>query len=148
MKDGIIISIICSNETKIGAEQDAAKQAIVLHRDAFGYTITRLDLVSRTPIMNPEYNDPTPVMDPQYIDVPKLDKLVNRVYGTGSNSEMANAHNVLCDLQTNPIMWTRVDKILFNTKNLNTKFFALHVSFKISSLIEDEILSCDSPMMQ
>jgi exportin-1 len=34
----------------------------------------------------------------------------------------------LQDLQNNPDMWLQVVHILQNTKNLNTKFFALQVS--------------------
>ncbi|VFR01253.1 unnamed protein product [Cuscuta campestris] len=60
--------------------------------------------------MNPEYNDPTPVMDPQYIDVLELDKLVNRVYGTGSNSEatrQAAAYQTACQASANGESWFR-----------------------------------------
>jgi len=38
------------------------------------------------------------------------------------------ADRILQDLQNNPDMWLQVVHILQNTKNLNTKFFALQVS--------------------
>lgn len=37
------------------------------------------------------------------------------------------ADQILRDLQNNPDMWLQVVHILQNTKNLNTKFFALQV---------------------
>lgn len=42
------------------------------------------------------------------------------------------ADQILRDLQNNPDMWLQVMHILQNTKNLNTKFFALQVSWLIA----------------
>jgi exportin-1 len=39
------------------------------------------------------------------------------------------ADQILRELQYNPDMWLQVMHILQNTQNLNTKFFALQVSF-------------------
>lgn len=39
------------------------------------------------------------------------------------------ADQILRELQNNPDMWLQVMHILQNTQNLNTKFFALQVSF-------------------
>ncbi|KAJ4837330.1 Exportin-1 [Turnera subulata] len=61
----------------------------------------------------------------QPIDVPLLDATVAAFYGTGSKEERAAADRILQDLQNNPDMWLQVVHILQNTKNLNTKFFAL-----------------------
>ncbi|KAJ6858657.1 protein EXPORTIN 1A-like isoform X3 [Populus alba x Populus x berolinensis] len=63
----------------------------------------------------------------QAIDVPLLDATVAAFYGTGSKEERAAADRILQDLQSNPDMWLQVVHILQNTKNLNTKFFALQV---------------------
>ncbi|KAJ6360390.1 hypothetical protein OIU85_004473 [Salix viminalis] len=63
----------------------------------------------------------------QAIDVPLLDATVAAFYGTGSKEERVAADRILQDLQNNPDMWLQVVHILQNTKNLNTKFFALQV---------------------
>ncbi|KAB5529717.1 hypothetical protein DKX38_019798 [Salix brachista] len=86
----------------------------------------------------------------QAIDVPLLDATVAAFYGTGSKEEVrfslfhsnakayittqlffnprrVAADRILQDLQNNPDMWLQVVHILQNTKNLNTKFFALQV---------------------
>ncbi|CAL1412310.1 unnamed protein product [Linum trigynum] len=63
----------------------------------------------------------------QPIDVSLLDATVGAFYGTGSKDERAAADRILQDLQGNPDMWLQVVHILQNTKNLNTKFFALQV---------------------
>ncbi|KAI4330800.1 hypothetical protein MLD38_029049 [Melastoma candidum] len=63
----------------------------------------------------------------QPIDVPLLDATVSAFYGTGSKAERAAADQILRELQTNPDTWLQVVHILQNTKNLNTKFFALQV---------------------
>ncbi|KAJ6855105.1 hypothetical protein NC651_039930 [Populus alba x Populus x berolinensis] len=63
----------------------------------------------------------------QALDVPLLDATVAAFYGTGSKEERAAADRILQDLQSNPDMWLQVVHILQNTKNLNTKFFALQV---------------------
>ncbi|KAF2306654.1 hypothetical protein GH714_020121 [Hevea brasiliensis] len=63
----------------------------------------------------------------QPIDVSLLDATVAAFYGTGSKEERAAADRILQDLQSNPDMWLQVVNILQNTKNLNTKFFALQV---------------------
>ncbi|XP_044468960.1 protein EXPORTIN 1A [Mangifera indica] len=63
----------------------------------------------------------------QPIDVALLDATVAAFYGTGSKEERTAADQVLRDLQNNPDMWLQVVHILQNTKNLNTKFFALQV---------------------
>ncbi|KAG6576869.1 Protein EXPORTIN 1A, partial [Cucurbita argyrosperma subsp. sororia] len=63
----------------------------------------------------------------QPIDVPLLDATVAAFYGTGSKEERSAADQILRDLQNNADMWLQVVHILQNTKNLNTKFFALQV---------------------
>ncbi|KAL4595811.1 hypothetical protein ACB098_12G098700 [Castanea mollissima] len=63
----------------------------------------------------------------QPIDVALLDATVAAFYGTGSKEERTAADQILRDLQNNPDMWLQVMHILQNTKNLNTKFFALQV---------------------
>lgn len=63
----------------------------------------------------------------QPIDVGLLDATVAAFYGTGSKEERSAADQILRDLQNNPDMWLQVVHILQNTKNLNTKFFALQV---------------------
>ncbi|KAK4789346.1 hypothetical protein SAY86_020665 [Trapa natans] len=63
----------------------------------------------------------------QPIDVPLLDGTVAAFYGTGSKEERMAADQILRDLQNNPDTWLQVVHILQNTKNLNTKFFALQV---------------------
>ncbi|KAH7538418.1 hypothetical protein FEM48_Zijuj03G0197400 [Ziziphus jujuba var. spinosa] len=63
----------------------------------------------------------------QPIDVSLLDATVAAFYGTGSKEERTAADQILRDLQNNPDMWLQVVHILQNTKNLNTKFFALQV---------------------
>ncbi|KAL5568216.1 hypothetical protein UlMin_024791 [Ulmus minor] len=63
----------------------------------------------------------------QPIDVGLLDATVAAFYGTGSKEERQAADQILRDLQNNPDMWLQVVHILQNTKNLNTKFFALQV---------------------
>ncbi|XP_010549821.1 PREDICTED: protein EXPORTIN 1A [Tarenaya hassleriana] len=63
----------------------------------------------------------------QPIDVALLDATVAAFYGTGSKEERAAADHILRDLQANPDMWLQVVHILQNTKNLDTKFFALQV---------------------
>ncbi|KAL5767493.1 hypothetical protein ACOSP7_014100 [Xanthoceras sorbifolium] len=63
----------------------------------------------------------------QPIDVALLDATVAAFYGTGSKEERTAADQILRDLQNNPDMWLQVVHILQNTKNLNTKFFALQV---------------------
>ncbi|KAK4758061.1 hypothetical protein SAY87_019362 [Trapa incisa] len=63
----------------------------------------------------------------QPIDVPLLDATVAAFYGTGSKEERMAADQILRDLQNNPDTWLQVVHILQNTKNLNTKFFALQV---------------------
>lgn len=45
--------------------------------------------------------------------------------------QRAAADQILRELQNNPDMWLQVVHILQNTKNLNTKFFALQVCFAI-----------------
>lgn len=61
----------------------------------------------------------------QPIDVALLDATVAAFYGTGSKEERTAADQILRDLQNNPDMWLQVVHILQNSKNLNTKFFAL-----------------------
>ncbi|KAG6707183.1 hypothetical protein I3843_06G018300 [Carya illinoinensis] len=63
----------------------------------------------------------------QPIDVALLDATVAAFYGTGSKEERTAADQILRDLQNNPDMWLQVMHILQNTKNLNSKFFALQV---------------------
>ncbi|KAL0546534.1 hypothetical protein IC582_016445 [Cucumis melo] len=63
----------------------------------------------------------------QPIDVALLDATVAAFYGTGSKEERSAADQILRDLQNNADMWLQVVHILQNTKNLNTKFFALQV---------------------
>ncbi|CAI0559661.1 unnamed protein product [Linum tenue] len=63
----------------------------------------------------------------QPIDVSLLDATVGAFYGTGSKDERAAADRILQELQGNPDMWLQVVHILQNTKNMNTKFFALQV---------------------
>ncbi|XP_043815378.1 protein EXPORTIN 1A isoform X3 [Manihot esculenta] len=63
----------------------------------------------------------------QPIDVSLLDATVAAFYGTGSKEERAAADRILQELQNNMDMWLQVVHILQNTKNLNTKFFALQV---------------------
>ncbi|TXG48700.1 hypothetical protein EZV62_024575 [Acer yangbiense] len=63
----------------------------------------------------------------QPMDVALLDATVAAFYGTGSKEERTAADQILRDLQNNPDMWLQVVHILQNTKNLNTKFFALQV---------------------
>ncbi|KGN53691.1 protein EXPORTIN 1A [Cucumis sativus] len=63
----------------------------------------------------------------QPIDVTLLDATVAAFYGTGSKEERSAADQILRDLQNNADMWLQVVHILQNTKNLNTKFFALQV---------------------
>ncbi|PON41471.1 Coatomer beta subunit [Parasponia andersonii] len=63
----------------------------------------------------------------QPIDVGLLDATVAAFYGTGSKEERTAADQILRDLQNNPDMWLQVVHVLQNTKNLNTKFFALQV---------------------
>ncbi|KAK3447447.1 hypothetical protein EUGRSUZ_A02966 [Eucalyptus grandis] len=63
----------------------------------------------------------------QPIDVALLDATVSAFYGTGSKEERTAADQILRDLQNNPDTWLQVVHILQNTKNLNTKFFALQV---------------------
>ncbi|GMN44193.1 hypothetical protein TIFTF001_013376 [Ficus carica] len=63
----------------------------------------------------------------QPIEVGLLDATVAAFYGTGSKEERSAADQILRDLQNNPDMWLQVVHILQNTKNLNTKFFALQV---------------------
>ena len=41
------------------------------------------------------------------------------------------ADQILRELQNNPDMWLQVVHILQNSQNLNTKFFALQVSFDL-----------------
>ncbi|CAI0561296.1 unnamed protein product [Linum tenue] len=71
----------------------------------------------------------------QPIDVSLLDATVGAFYGTGSKDERAAADRILQDLQGNPDMWLQVVHILQNTKNLNTKFFALQVADLVTALI-------------
>lgn len=63
----------------------------------------------------------------QPMDVALLDATVAAFYGTGSKEERTAADQILRDLQNNPDMWLQVVHILQNSKNLNTKFFALQV---------------------
>ncbi|PKI39484.1 hypothetical protein CRG98_040160 [Punica granatum] len=63
----------------------------------------------------------------QPIDVALLDATVAAFYGTGSKEERTAADQILRELQNNPDTWLQVVHILQNTKNLNTKFFALQV---------------------
>ncbi|PNY11488.1 exportin-1-like protein [Trifolium pratense] len=65
----------------------------------------------------------------QPIDVPLLDATVAAFYGTGSKEQRTAADQILRELQNNPDMWLQVMHILQKTQNLNTKFFALQVSF-------------------
>jgi exportin-1 len=59
--------------------------------------------------------------------VPLLDVTVATFYVTGSKRERNVADQILHDLQNNPDMWLQVVRILQNSQNLNTKFFALQV---------------------
>ncbi|KAG0497089.1 hypothetical protein HPP92_001780 [Vanilla planifolia] len=61
------------------------------------------------------------------IDVLLLDATVAAFYGTGSKEERVAADHILRDLQNNPDLWLQVVHILRNSRNLNTKFFALQV---------------------
>ncbi|KAG1368297.1 protein EXPORTIN 1A [Cocos nucifera] len=63
----------------------------------------------------------------QPIDVGLLDATVAAFYGTGSKEERTAADQILRELQDNPDTWLQVVRILQNTQNLNTKFFALQV---------------------
>ncbi|KAM7463572.1 hypothetical protein LguiA_031693 [Lonicera macranthoides] len=63
----------------------------------------------------------------QPIDVGLLDATVEAFYGTGSKEERTAADQILRELQNNPDMWLQVVRILSNSQNLNTKFFALQV---------------------
>ncbi|GLT70232.1 hypothetical protein SLA2020_423260 [Shorea laevis] len=74
----------------------------------------------------------------QPIDVALLDATVAAFYGTGSKEERTAADQILRDLQNNPDMWLQVMHILQNTKNLNTKFFALQVLEVIVQLSSNE----------
>lgn len=47
------------------------------------------------------------------------------------------ADQILRELQNNPDMWLQVMHILQHTQNLNTKFFALQVSFKLCCFMFD-----------
>jgi len=47
------------------------------------------------------------------------------------------ADQILRELQNNPDMWLQVMHILQNTQNLNTKFFALQVSFLAMFMLEN-----------
>jgi hypothetical protein len=47
------------------------------------------------------------------------------------------ADQILRELQNNPDMWLQVMHILQNTQNLNTKFFALQVSFLAMFILEN-----------
>ncbi|MQM04069.1 hypothetical protein Taro_036859 [Colocasia esculenta] len=69
----------------------------------------------------------------QPIDVPLLDATVAAFYGTGSKEERSTADQILRELQNNPDTWLQVVHILQNSQNLNTKFFALQVSYYFSS---------------
>ncbi len=56
------------------------------------------------------------------------------------------ADQILRDLQNNPDMWLQVVHILQNSHNLNTKFFALQVSFR-TSLVSHVRFLCNSIKM-
>eukprot|EP00897_Mesotaenium_endlicherianum_P006313 jgi/Mesen1/570/ME000107S10809 len=71
----------------------------------------------------------------QPLDVTLLDATVSAFYGTGSSDERAAAERILRALQEHPDTWTRVVPILQESQNLNSKFFALQVCKKCTSLL-------------
>ena len=59
--------------------------------------------------------------------------------------QRAAADQILRDLQANPDMWLQVVHILQNTKSMDTKFFALQVSFYHSCMLSFSlIVTCSS----
>eukprot|EP00241_Pyramimonas_parkeae_P000677 CAMPEP_0114249878 /NCGR_PEP_ID=MMETSP0058-20121206/14395_1 /TAXON_ID=36894 /ORGANISM="Pyramimonas parkeae, CCMP726" /LENGTH=1067 /DNA_ID=CAMNT_0001363489 /DNA_START=188 /DNA_END=3391 /DNA_ORIENTATION=+ len=60
-------------------------------------------------------------------DITLLETVVNAFYSATSPEEREVAERELQQLQDHPDTWTRVDAILEQTQNINTKFFALRV---------------------
>ncbi|KAH9783978.1 protein EXPORTIN 1A [Citrus sinensis] len=76
----------------------------------------------------------------QPMDVALLDATVAAFYGTGSKEERTAADQILRDLQNNPDMWLQVVHILQNSKNLNTKFFALQNLVLFTSVVLEGVI--------
>jgi len=61
------------------------------------------------------------------LDLPLLDATVNSFYCATTSEERNAAEKILQLFQDHPDSWTRVDGIIEQTQNLNSKFFALRV---------------------
>lgn len=62
-------------------------------------------------------------------------------FGCMLGKQRSAADQILRDLQNNPDMWLQVVHVLQNTKNLNTKFFALQVSCICVFIVYSSLMS-------